>query len=100
MCSGGVISHLRSPLGGHAGEREGGGRRPEEAGAPGGVGGHLGEEGLTELLWSLLSWTPLYIGGGGGCTLPLHQDSLGQRRRGGEGRRRLGRVGPSRPPKP
>jgi hypothetical protein len=64
-CSGGVISHLRSPSGGHVGEIEGGGRRPGEAGAPGGVGGRPGEEGLVELVCSLLSWGPLYIGGGG-----------------------------------
>jgi hypothetical protein len=93
-CSGGEISHLRSPSGGHAGEREryGGGRRP------GGGGGRWpGEEGLVELCCALLSWAPsLYRG----CTLapsPRHQGWLPREEKGGGGWGRWGQADPQNP---
>jgi hypothetical protein len=73
-CSGGVISNLRSPSGGHAGERGGGG-----------VGRHTREEESSKAHGNCVvlssHWGTLYSGNG--CILPIHQDSLGWRPRRG-----------------
>jgi hypothetical protein len=88
-CSGGVISHLCSPSSGHAGEREGAGRRSGEAYAQGGGGGQPGDEGLVELvLCSPLLGPPLYIGGRGAPLPPPHGTKGG-----GQGERRAMAAG-------
>jgi hypothetical protein len=86
-CSGGVISILRKPSGGHTGERGGGG----EGSAPG------GEEKARGLLLcvSPSSWGPLYIVGRG-STNPATKAAKGGGQ-GGEAAARMGPAGSHRP---
>jgi hypothetical protein len=96
-CSGGVISHPRSPSGGHAGEGEGGGGR-----RPGGGGGRrLEGGGARGTCVSSPPLGPLYLGGGG-APYPLHKPPMAAAKGGAKGaaaRARASRPSP-RNPKP